>query len=231
MIKNPLWFLVILLAYVSCQDRPVFPLTPSISLSEFYFRNIASSDGRNLRDSIVIRVNFEDGDGDLGLRGDETQPPYHLYDVVTENGDTVRFGDDPSLPDYNCFDYEIITNTSSVGDSLVVQADTILVDRNLDHYNFFLTFLIKEGDEFVEYNTYETLCAPPYHGRYFILNTAGDIRPLEGELEYSFISSFRLQFRNDIIKVRIQLQDRALNKSNIIETEEFNIEDVILPPA
>ena len=230
MVKNPIWLLLIFLGFSSCQDRPVFPVTPSISLNEFYFQTIDDG-GQNLSDSIVISINFEDGDADLGLEGDDIQTPYQLYDVVlNNNGDTVRFGDDPNLPPYNCFDYEIISKELSLGDSLVRTADTIAVLRNLDHYNFFLTFLIKEGDNFVEYNTYQRLCAAPFHGRFFNLNTAGDARPLEGEIIYGFISSFRLLFGNYTTKLRIQIQDKARNKSNIIETEEFNVREIARPP-
>jgi hypothetical protein len=227
---NPLWLLFLLFGFVTCQERPVLPFTPSISIDDYYFQIIASPDGKNLRDSLVVKVKFEDGDGDLGLNANETNPPYHLYDIVLVGGDTLQYGDNDTLPEYNCFDYEIITTTSSVGGVLVVDSDTIYVQRNPDHYNFFLTFLIKEGDEFVEYNTYERLCAGPFHGRFFILNTAGDVRPLTGILQYGFISSFRLLFRNDIVKLRIQIQDRNLNKSNIVETDEFNISEIARPP-
>ena len=234
MVKNPLWLLFIFFSVISCHERPTFPDTPSISLNEFYFREIKNtSGGANLQDSIVIRVKFEDGNGDLGLSAIETQPPYHLYDVIVQGGDTLKYGNDPSLPSYNCFDYEILTKTISQGDSLYVKSDTIYVIRNPDHYNFFLTFLVKQRptDDFVEYNTYQNLCAAPFHGRYFILNSVGDVRPLTGELQYGFISSFRLLFRNyTSIKMRIQIQDRQLNKSNIIETEEFNISEIVLPP-
>lgn len=227
--KSPLWFLLVLFTLVSCSERPTFPATPSISLNEFYFQEIQDLS----LDSLIIKIKFEDGDGDLGLDANETYPPYQLMDVyVYPNGDTVRYGD-PNTPPYDCVEYEIIRKETSVGGSFVVTADTIYVDRNEDHYNFFLDFLIKLDDgTFREYNpALERNCAPPYHGRYFILNTARDIRPLEGELQYSLLSGFRLLFRNEIIKLRIKIQDRALNKSNIIETDEFSINDIIRPPA
>lgn len=230
MVRNPLWFLLIFFGLLSCNEKPTFPVTPIISLNEFYFKDIA-----NLSlDSLVIKIGFEDGDGDLGLESFETNPPYQLLDVITygpPNFDTVRYGD-PNTPEYDCVNYEIIRKESSVNDSLVVTADTILVDRNLDHFNFFLEFLVRQDDgSFKAFNpALERNCAPPYHGRYFVLNTARDIRPLEGELQYSLVSGFLLLFRNDIIKLRIQIQDRSLNKSNVIETEEFRIFDIIREP-
>lgn len=229
-VKNPLWFLLIFFSLISCSDRPTFPNTPAIELNEFYFQDIADLS----LDSLIIKLKFEDGDGDLGLDADEIYYPYQLLDVyVYPNGDTVRFGE-PNTPDpYNCVDYEIYRKETSVNGSLVVTADTIYVLRNPDHYNFFLTFLIKLDDgTFREYNpALERNCAPPYNGRFFVLNTERDIRPLEGELQYSLLSGFMLLFRNDIIKLRIQIQDRILNKSNILETDEFRIGEIIRPPT
>jgi len=229
MVKNPIWFLLIFFSIVACEDRPTFPITPSINLNEYYFRQIQDLS----LDSLIIKLQFEDGNGDLGLDATETNPPYHLLDVIVIDGDTLKYGDNDTLPEYNCIDYEIIRKETSVDGSLVVTADTIYVIRNADHFNFFLTFLIKEDDgSFREFNpALDRNCAPPYHGRYFVLNTARDIRPLTGELQYSLLSGFRLLFRNDIIKIRIQIQDRSLNKSNIIETDEFSINDIIRPPG
>ena len=229
MVKNPLWFLLIFFSIVACEDRPTFPLTPAINLNEYYFKQIQDLS----LDSLIIKLQFEDGNGDLGLDATETNPPYHLLDVIVIDGDTLKYGDNDTLPEYNCIDYEILRKETSVDGSLVVTADTIYVIRNPDHFNFFLTFLIKEDDgSFREFNpALDRNCAPPYHGRYFVLNTARDIRPLTGELQYSLLSGFRLLFRNDIIKIRIQIQDRSLNKSNIIETDEFSINDIIRPPG
>jgi len=233
MVKNPLWLIIILFGFLSCHDRPNLPVTPSISLNEFYFREIQNtSGGANLQDSVVIKIQFEDGDGDLGLTATETNPPFNLYDVVLVGSDTLKYGDNDTLPEYNCFNYEILNKTISQGDSLVVESDTIYVIRNPNHFNFFLTFFVEERDgNFVEYNTYDVLCAPPFHGRFFILNTAGDIRPLTGELQYGFISSFRLLFRNyNSIKMRIAIQDFRLNRSNTIETEAFRVDEIVRPP-
>ena len=226
--KNPLLFLLLFLSMIACKERPNFPSTPNIEIVDLYFRELNGI----LLDSLIIKIKFEDGDGDLGLESTEISSPYQILDPVTDSsGDTLRYGDD-GTPPYNCVDYEIMRKESSVGDSLVSTADTIYVVRNLDHYNFFLYFLVEQDDgSFEEYNpALERNCAPPYHGRYFILNTMRDIRPLTGELKYAFISGFRLLFRNEVIKIKIQIQDQLLNKSNIIVTDPFIIGDIILPP-
>ena len=150
------------------------------------------------------------------------------------NVDTLRFGDPGTPEEYNCVDYEIFRKETIVNDSLIITADTIHVVRNPNHFNFFLEFLVEDPVNSGNFRVYdpalERNCAPRYHGRFFVLNTARDVRPLEGELQYTLVSGFRLLFRNTRIKMRIMIQDRALNKSNVIETEPpFFIGDVILP--
>lgn len=231
MVKNPLWYLFVFLVFGSCTERPTFPNTPAIAFNEYYFQEIKDI----TLDSLVIKLKFEDGDGDLGLDANETDYPYQLMDPVTEgvppNVDTLRFGHPDAPNEYNCVDFEILRKETVVNDSLIITADTIYVKRNLDHFNFFLDFLIKEdGGSFRVFDpALERNCAPRYYGRYFVLNTARDIRPLEGELQYTLVSGFRLLFRNEIIKIRIQIQDRSLNKSNVIETDEIKINEIIRP--
>ncbi len=228
--KSWLWFLFIFITISACYKRPELDIVPAIGFKDFYFKAIKDIS----LDSLVLTINFEDGDGDLGLESNENDPPYQLYDVFVNHGDTLSLGDNDTLPAYNCIDYEIIKKEVIVnGVPQVVKADTIYVRRNLNHYNFYLYFLVKQDDG--TYKAYdpavERNCAPPYHGRFFLLNTQGDIRPLRGELQYRLVSGFRLLFRNDSIKIQVQIQDRALHKSNIITTDPFMINDIIRPAS
>ena len=141
MVKYPLWFLFIFLGFISCHERPTFPDTPSISFNDYYFKEIADFS----LDSLVIKIEFEDGNGDLGLESTDTNPPYHLLDVVLNaEGDSVKYGDTNTPTPYNCVDYDIIRKETSVNGSLVVTADTIYVIRNPNYYNIYLTFLVKQ---------------------------------------------------------------------------------------
>jgi hypothetical protein len=54
----------------SCSKIPNYPVEPQISLSDKPFdiyRNIISARSKATQDSVVVNVNFKDGDGDLGL--------------------------------------------------------------------------------------------------------------------------------------------------------------------
>ncbi len=217
--KSVPWFLLLAIIAYACFERPVFSLTPSIDLKDFYF----TATDYELLDSMNIIIEFEDGDGDLGLGADETYYPYQLYDILF-NGDSIKIGDSDTLPPYNCLDYEIIRKPYEPG--APVEADTFYVQRNDNYFNYFLDFFIKENGQWRLYDpAIERNCSPRYHGRYFHLNTSGNERPLTGELKYGLTSGFRLLFRYDTLKVRIQIQDRALNRSNYVETEPFLIQD------
>ena len=229
MSKRWLWFLLVLGALSACYERPNLSVVPAIGMNNFYFKMIK---GVSL-DSLILTVNFEDGDGDLGLDANEDDPPYELYDVFVNNGDTLSIGDNDTLPPYNCIDYEIIKKEIIVdGKTQVVKADTVYVRRNLNYYNFYLYFLVKRNGKYVVYDpAVDRNCAPPFHGRFFVLNTARDVRPLRGELQYRLLSGFRLLFRNDSIKIQVQIQDRNLHKSNVITTDPFMINDIIKPAS
>jgi len=217
--KSAPWFLLLTFITFACFERPVFSLTPSIELKDLYF----SATSHELFDSLVVIVRFEDGDGDLGLGADETYEPYHLYDILF-NGDSIKIGDSDTLPPYNCLDYEIIQKPSDPGTP--AEVDTFYVQRNENYFNYFLDFFVKENGQWRLYDpAVERNCSPRYYGRYFPLNTRRDERPLTGELKYGLTSGFRLLFRYDTIKVRVQIQDRALNRSNYVETDPFLIQD------
>src|SRR5262245_40493112 len=94
---------LLLVGVISCYDRPEFPITPSISFNRVEFQE---SKQVGVPDVLTLFIDFKDGDGDLGLRAEEIDPPYHsanyFYD---DNGKalTIRSRDNPKyayLPPY-----------------------------------------------------------------------------------------------------------------------------------
>ena len=217
--KSWIWFLLVSMAFSTCYEKPEFPVVPSIALKDFYFFQ-----ANDLQDSMIFVIDFEDGDGDVGLNSNQTFTPYHIWDIIF-GGDTLFYGDNDTLPPYNCFDYEIF-RVRDPQTNLIVKVDTVYVQRNNNHFNYFLDFYTLEDGQWVLYDPrQEPTCGPNFWGRVFNLNTQGDERPLKGSIKYSLLSGFRLLFRNDTLKIRVKIQDRALNVSNTIETEPFLIQD------
>ncbi|MEQ9413763.1 MAG: hypothetical protein RIF39_08025, partial [Cyclobacteriaceae bacterium] len=89
----------------------------------------------------------------------------------------------------------------------------------------FVDFLVKQNDgSFQEFDWRTEFCTT-YDGRFPILAKNSDLslkNSIEGTLRYAMLSTgFKLQFSIKTLKLRIMIQDRLLNKSNVIETPEF----------
>jgi hypothetical protein len=199
---------------VSCEKPADLPVEPLISFEKIMFKEVAGPD------SLIIEINFQDGDGDLGLAKNENAPPWNPYNFITNpDGSRISFGSKEGLPPYSCLDWVIITSEN--------RADTFLIERNIYHHNFIVDFFIKKNGVYEEYDWRKLQphdCGENFYGRFPVLNTTGTRRALEGTLRYGMASQgFRLVFRNDTIKLRVQIIDRAQNKSNVMETPDFTL--------
>jgi len=88
--------------------------------------------------------------------------------------------------------------------------------------NYFVDILIKKNGAF------QTLTLPSgftFNGRFFRLAPDGRIGPIEGDLRYSIVirNNNPLVKEGDVLKFRVWIRDRALNQSNIVESDEVTI--------
>ena len=60
----------------ACFVAPEFPNEPTISFNSIVFKK---GETQFDQDSLILSINFQDGDGDLGLRneGEDVRDPYH----------------------------------------------------------------------------------------------------------------------------------------------------------
>lgn len=194
----------------SCTKSPVYPDTPEIE----YHSMTRYSSG----DSVIISINFKDGDGDLGIKAEETNPPYHELEYVRDNsGNFVKLGSSPSLPPYNCFDY-----VDGEFDG-VAGRDTVQVKLNPNYNNFLIDFYVKQPDQSYLKFDFTPFCTN-YNGRFPLLNTSGTKGPIEGTLSYTVKDIAALGLAGMTVKFRIQIKDRAFRKSNIIDTPDIVID-------
>jgi hypothetical protein len=107
----------------------------------------------------------------------------------------------------------------------VVLPDTIFVERNPDHYNFEIDFLVQNpnGTTFTEFDFTKEFdfpnCGVSFDGRFPILFSDRPGSPIEGVIRFGIGSPFlKTQFSLKTLKFRIRIKDRALNRSNPIET-------------
>ena len=241
------WGLMVLVIFAvglnSCFDAPTYPDSPEIEFKSVQF--VAADT------AILLKVSFKDGDGDLGLspEGDNTdQYAARYYFMVGER--KLYYTNDPSalatapnivryktkrtnhnydtLPayvdPYTCTNWQIITKTEGVIEKVV---DTIYFQNNLNNKNIFIDFLVKQSNgTFQKYNFFQSkdFCLN-YDSRFPVLSKDLTKKsPLEGDLEYA-IPALGLQFAfsGKTLKLKVRIQDRALHKSNTIETPEFQL--------
>lgn len=236
---------ILILVLAACNRPPELPVTPTIEFEKVDFNVVNEGDPLFEATVLTLSINIEDGDGDLGLSGNEDNFPYHPFAVIVDDeGVPIEYGDDPNDPDFTCLDYAVEagenTDLNFDGDLL----DTILIDFNEDQYNIFVDFFRKVNGVFEEVDirsqppgsaNSSTFCGQSFDGRFPCLssdenpcsNIIGSNRPLKGTINYNMESALFLPiFRTDTMMIRVQIQDRALHKSNEVESPEFTLQEL-----
>lgn len=219
-VKSYTYLFLFFVGYISsCISPPDdFPSVPQI-----HFNNVEYIE-TNTADSLVVSVNFKDAEGDLGLNPKEVEPPFHPLDYQRDNeGNLINYGNrPPDAPVFNNRDWVI----NPLIDNVEVK-DTIWVKINPDQYNIFIKFFIKRGGTYTEYD----LAGPPFYstfnGRFPRILTDDRERAIEGTIKYSMLSlGWNSIFRNDTVKIDVQIQDRSLNKSNVVSSPDFTLSQI-----
>lgn len=253
--------------FTACNSPEPLSTVPKIILNNIAYKEIDSG-----QDSLILFIDFEDGEGDLGLDANESIHPYHEYDMiidadttfVTLNGNnqapfgviTPAFFSPPSLssplfsntdnrPEFSCDHYEIgylngdqnIFVRLETADNIdldlnVFSIDTLYVSRNESRFNIYVDFFRKVGDdyEFVDWKRAfdENGCGFDFNARFPIFDEENIGSSLEGTIKYTMRSSgFNIILREDVFKLRFSIQDRGLNRSNVIETEDLTLRGLL----
>jgi hypothetical protein len=88
---NTFLFLGVAILATSCFDAPQFPDAPKIEFKSIIFKDLTTGS-----DSLNLFIDFEDGDGDLGLATDELEPPFHQKSYFLKSVNSfVAFNDTP----------------------------------------------------------------------------------------------------------------------------------------
>ena len=229
-LSRVLLFSIFSFSLLSCYNTPTFPSEPEISFNNITFNRGASELDP---DSLVITMNFRDGDGDLGLEseGADTRDPYNdLWYFRKSNGEPVTLAD-RQLPGYDTllppFEFPYYCTNWSI-----IEEDTFYVEPNEYHHNIKIKYFVRKNGEYTEFDfetVFDPLCGETFDGRFPLLNDPSRNRPLEGTLKYKMQSAgFELLFRQDTLMLEIFIYDRALNRSNIINTPDFVLKDITI---
>lgn len=220
-IKYPVFiFLISILG--SCISPPDnFPSVPEISFKDIRF---VPTDGS---DSLIVSVDFKDAEGDLGLNPTDINPPFQPVDYIRDNAGNLIFYSTrpPEAPSFNPIDWEInpIVNNERV-------MDTVWVNQNPNHNNIFVRFFIKRNGVFQEFKWEDPPFFTTFNGRFPRIVNGVDEQPVEGTIEYAMMSfGWNSIFRNDTIRIEIEIQDRALNRSNMTTSPEVTLSQIRKP--
>ncbi|WP_339605860.1 hypothetical protein [uncultured Roseivirga sp.] len=236
---------------MACNRPPDLPIEPNIGFNKVEFKEeveVIGSTGVEIRTGVLsLSFNISDGDGDIGLDGDEVGPDYDF--ITYPNGQIVQFGERPEDPPFTCIDYvreaDQADGEGNLGADLNGNGnatDTLRIELNEDRFNFFIDFFVKKNGTFQEIDFRKipesangiTLCGEiPFDSRIPCLSKEGkpcsaiptNPGPIEGVIKYDMKSGIFLPvFRTDTIKVVFQIQDRAKHRSNIVESPEFTLQ-------
>ncbi len=237
-----LTFVSILTIITSCTEAPEFPDTPKIEFKDVIFKDIGSNSDA---DSLIIFIDFEDGDGDLGLDAEETSSPYNQkfyfsnktgrpFNFSLETLDDLMKLDDigviDTLPPFSgasrCLNWD--TNPDIFFSDGTQLQDTVYFQFNPRHNNIFVEFLVDRGSGFVTFDwRLEIDCSTNFDGRFPILKDDSRSKALEGTIRYKMVSvGFKNIFGEDRVKLRVTILDRSGKYSNTVESPPFRLSEI-----
>jgi len=154
----------LLISAAACISPPDdFPSVPKISFESIEYAPTSGSD------SLIIGIDFQDAEGDIGLSSTDDDPPFHDVDFLRDsNGELITYSTRPAdAPAYNPIDWLV---DPLVGNERV--NDTIWVKQNPNQFNIFIKFFIKRNGEFTEFKWQDPPFYTTFNGRFpRILNT------------------------------------------------------------
>jgi len=215
------YFLIIfLLASTSACISPPdnFPSVPQITFKSLEYVPVSGPD------SLIVSVDFQDAEGDLGLSSTEVNPPFNSITYQRDAaGNLITYSKrPPEAPSYNPIDWVI----DPIVNNQVVR-DTVWVKQNPNQYNIFIRFYIKRNGKFTEFRWQDPPFFTTFNGRFPRILTTEEGQAVEGNIKYGMLSSgWESIFRNDTLRIDVAIQDRALNRSNEVSSNEVTLRQI-----
>lgn len=164
---------ILILSLASCFEPPEYPIVPQIEFSGVVFKDCSNP---SVADTLIVSVDFKDGDGNLGIDGEDNNPPFNNRwyfrttpatqcepGVAEPCSKIKRSSFDPSrLSEFITYKMRRTTpgydtlpefktpynciNYEIVFDDLLRPVDTIYFQLNERFFNFFLDLYVKQND-------------------------------------------------------------------------------------
>ncbi len=204
---------------IACINPPDnFPSVPVITFESIEYKPTSGPD------SLIIGFDFQDAEGDLGLSATDINPPFNAVDFQRDqSGNLITYSNRPAeAPNYNPIDWVVdpIVNNQTV-------KDTIWVVQNPNQFNIFVKFFIKRNGQFSEFRWQDPPFFTTFNGRFPRVLTTEEGQAVEGNIRYGMLSSgWQSIFRNDTIRIDVEIQDRQLNRSNQVSSPEVTLSQI-----
>ena len=203
----------------SCISPPEnFPSKPEIEFASIEYSPTSS------QDSLLITLKFKDAEGDLGLSATDINPPFNPLNYKRDVlGNLITYAKRPSTaPKYNPIDWVIDPIVNNV-----VIKDTVWVEKNENQYNIFVRFFIKRNGQFKEFRWQDPPFYTTFNGRFPRILNSVEGQAVEGKITYRMLSSgWESIFRTDTLRIDVQIQDRALNRSNEVSSPQVTLKQI-----
>lgn len=248
--------LIIVTLFASCDTSPDLPSTPSIEFVkvEYWDMGLQSFDSLNITigfedgdgdlgltsNDIFPPYNstyfyLDNDDSLITLAHREKGVPFDTLPPFTDPYYCTNYAVNPRVADQ-----AVIFSNGDIGIFNPVLRDSVLQDTvyfqsNPDHFNIFVDFMIEQSNgEFERFPWESWLGLPDCGGGFNARFTPRDLginengeEAIKGLLTYRMISlAFPFVLRNERFKLRISIQDRALNRSNVVESPVLTLEDI-----
>ncbi|MEQ9441855.1 MAG: hypothetical protein RIG62_22635 [Cyclobacteriaceae bacterium] len=241
--------LVIVVLCSSCEkelDEPNYSEIPIIELRNVKWVRIEEGNG-SLVDIIQIEIGWQDGDGDLGMNAREvfTNTDFQPFHLVRDEHDRIQYFNS-TTDTFSCSKYIAASPDRPIEIDNDIIEDTVRVIHNKYRGNFHVAILYKRQGEFVEYDFLKEDCRTPIKGLFPPIDSLAHEKvtyddggpfviyqesPWSGTITFT-VSSYLSNkifssnsLSQDTLKIRVQINDRALHDSNIVESEPFTIEE------
>jgi len=204
-----------LLGYSCISPPDNFPSVPEIEFSSLEYV------GTSAQDSLLLTLSFKDAEGDLGLSATDINAPFNPLNFKRDAaGNLITYDRRPSnAPRYNPIDWVI----DPIVNNIVIK-DTVWVEKNDNQYNIFVRFYIKKNGQFREFKWQDPPFYTTFNGRFPRILTTEVGQAVEGKITYRMLSSgWESIFRNDTLRIDVQIQDRALHRSNEVASPELTL--------
>jgi hypothetical protein len=217
--KNYLGIIFLFATVAACISPPDnFPTVPVITFESLVYAPTSGAD------SLIVGIDFQDAEGDLGLSATDVNPPFNPLNFQRDGaGNLITYSKrPPEAPRYNPIDWQINPRVNNVE-----VKDTVWVKQNPDQYNIFVRFFRKRNGVFTEFRWQDPPFFTTFNGRFPRILTSTEGQSVEGNIKYGMLSSgWEAIFRNDTLRIDVEIQDRALNKSNQVSSDEVTLRQI-----